>query len=685
MSDYHLPRRSIIFVCLVAAGALHADQARIAPGVLTLGYVRDLVWDATRGRLYACIGSSVVAIDPETATVVDTIVSGVAVDRLAVSADGSYLYAAVGSRGVIQRYQIANHNPDLEINLGTDAQGRYLTAYAIAVLPDQPQSILIAKGYWPGLNDSYFAVPGVDIEVFDGFVQRPGTAPVGISSLYVRPANGLIYGWGTGHLYRLSIDAHGVSVNRSSPLSPYFAQNSPPTWNGALLADRTGSVVDLDSGTARGGAAIRNGCGLTPDSQGGSIFAAERDNPSGQGPMLARYSLETFQPVERARILNSPDFLGACDFVSGVWSWGTDGIAISSFQHSGGGSILVLFHASGFDPVAPTPAPEPQTDTAGIIRLALTVNDLSFDATRNLVWATVSGMSAALANSVVSIEPATGRIVDVIPAGSEPGPASLSGDGSHLFVTQLAPEIGVLDLNAKQRVSSFSVLDDHSWAVSSIAAVPNAENSVVVVSQPYGVSYASSVSIFDNGVRRPQSSSNFKFGSDFGTQSSFITAIIPGELPGVFYGIDGQVQSAAGAHDIFRLRADTNGISLEKRVNTLNVTGARFGVALSYDSGNFFTGGGELWNVGLDQLQGTFAIRQSYASGGIPIPFAEQNRVAYAYYSGLTGEAAITMFDLTTKRPISTLPLKANVTRAVRAGSGMLALVADGQIMLVPV
>jgi hypothetical protein len=147
---------------------------------------------------------------------------------------------------------------------------------------------------------------------------------------------------------------------------------------------------------------------------------------------LVQYSLDSFRASGTVSVAPTQDFLGACDFASVVGTWGTDGIVISSYQHSGGGSNLVFLHASGFDPVTLSAPPDPVVDPSGVVRLAIPANDLAYDASRNLLWASVPGSSGQIGNTVISIDPASGRIIDSIFAGSEPGKLALATDASRM-------------------------------------------------------------------------------------------------------------------------------------------------------------------------------------------------------------------------------------------------------------
>ena len=130
---------------------------------------RDLVWDSSRNRLYASVGSgggasanSVVVIDAATGTVVTSIPAGSEPDRLALSDDASKLYVALDGATQVQRIDLARGAVDLTIELGSAAED-------LQPLPGAPRSVAVARKstmYYPG---------GLGLAVFDDGVQRPET------------------------------------------------------------------------------------------------------------------------------------------------------------------------------------------------------------------------------------------------------------------------------------------------------------------------------------------------------------------------------------------------------------------------------------------------------------------------------------------------------------------------------
>lgn len=77
----------------------------------------------------------------------------------------------------------------------------------------------------------------------------------------------------------------------------------------------------------------------------------------------------------------------------------------------------------------------PASPTVGTpITVALATNDIAYDRTRGLIWASVPGSDAQRGNTVTAIDPTTGVIGASISVGSEPGPLAISDDGAYLYV-----------------------------------------------------------------------------------------------------------------------------------------------------------------------------------------------------------------------------------------------------------
>jgi hypothetical protein len=414
-------------------------------------------------------------INPETAQIEGTIPIGSHGGQIAISGDGQYLYVALEdatapyqSQGVIARYVIQSHALDLQIPLGqyTDPVGlpAVLGVQAMVVLPGQPSSIIVAT-----TNQS--------VIVFDATVSRSVQAPLRVNFLYVRPSDGAVFGEGDGlstfgndpQMFAFSVTSAGITVARSVPLAPGW--DSGVMWSGNLVTNRT-YIFDLNAWATVGSIPMpattpgqSGACPLAIDASGTSLFTYQYNfvNP-GSTATLTQYSLANFQPVASGAVTALPtnysSLSGLCSTLPGA-TWGTDGILLNPYDSSSSYQIYFL-HTSGLTPLPPVSVPTPTLDTSGVIRLPLAANALVYDSTRNVIWASIPGSVGGLGDSAVSIDPATGKVISQIYAGSEPGALAMSADGSHLFATLAGvPAIASIDLVAKQS-SSFSVLDASS-------------------------------------------------------------------------------------------------------------------------------------------------------------------------------------------------------------------------------
>jgi DNA-binding beta-propeller fold protein YncE len=89
----------------------------------------DLVWDATRNRIYASVQASatgnyknnVIAIDPTTLQITGSLPMNQDPGKLALASGGEFLYVALNANGTVAKINL----PDLTLNstftVGTDA------------------------------------------------------------------------------------------------------------------------------------------------------------------------------------------------------------------------------------------------------------------------------------------------------------------------------------------------------------------------------------------------------------------------------------------------------------------------------------------------------------------------------------------------------------------------------------
>lgn len=698
-----LSRLALGLALILICGSIELVRAQ-SIGVSTLSVpqgVNDLVWDGTRSRFFASSGKAVLIINPETAQIEDTIQIGSPVNRLAVSADGKYLYVALGgsfvgdSLGIVNRYQIEDHTL-----AGQIALGQYTGVTAMAVLPDQPLSLLVAT------NDRHLAA-------FDGSVRRPGILTLSVSSLYVRPSDGTIFGIADDaqypdihpQIFRFMATSAGVTVEKSVPVDLQWTNASTVTWNGNLVVSRNpfaSYAFDLSAGTTIGripqSSAVIDACFLAADASGASAIAYHYGYRSGAASItrLVQYSLLNLTPTASIDLTGIPQndnsVAGPCR--GSALTWGADGLLI----HGDGGDLFFL-HAAALPLLPPAPVPSPTQDTSGVIHLALPANGLAYDSGRNLLWASIPGTAAALGNSVVSIDPGTGNIVDTISAGSEPSTLALSADGSHLFAALGgAPAVASIDLSTKQS-SVFSVLDPSNslyWSAIGLSAISGQSNSLIAVRSAPGGPHSSIVA-YDAGVARKNMFNN---GTGSGLYSQYAQTVSSADSANTFYAADTALHYGDGTHDVWRLVVDSTGVRLDKQLNNLllgsgSAAGATTGyaqpVSLVYDGGRLFTSAGQMFKPDTTRILGSIALTPAY---GLPVPLTDQNGVVYV--QSYSPQVSATFYDFGTLTPILSLPLltgppcgcttsvpsAVNVTAAVRAGSSTIAIAANGEIVI---
>ena len=175
----------------------------------------EFAYDAVHRMLYASVPSSggalsnsVVAINPDTGALTQQIHFTEPVQKLAVSDNGQYLYAALTQTGAVLRINTATGVEEARIALRDDPTYGTRVALDLAPMPGQPQSIAISSR-WVG----YGYNPG--IEIYDGTTLRPNTILInsGVSYFFLAlpmPPDRL-YANGYGGFHTLPLDSMGVS------------------------------------------------------------------------------------------------------------------------------------------------------------------------------------------------------------------------------------------------------------------------------------------------------------------------------------------------------------------------------------------------------------------------------------------------------------------------------------------
>jgi uncharacterized protein (TIGR03437 family) len=350
----------------------------------------------------------------------------------------------------------------------------------------------------------------------------------------------------------------------------------------------------------------------------------------------------------------------------GVAGWGTDGIAINSGAH------LVFLHLSSLQPVPPV-APSVTADPTGAIRIGLPTGGLLYDATRNQLLASVAGANGgSLGNTIVQIDPSTGAIAGSILAGSDPGPISLTDDGTRVFAA-LAGAPMIVPVNLTQRVveQPFYVPDPlpvqiaqaesyNHWFAEDLVTIQGTTESVAVV-RATAAEGPRSIVVYDNGIPRPGVLS----------EDYLADRIYRGDSSDSLFSLDLQTSGAG----IYRLIVSSKGVAIDKALISI---ASAFNGSFAYDLGNFFSSAGTISTGPLPTQVGAFA------GSGVPIPFSDRNAVAYV---GIDNYSHINLwlFETVTYRPLAALQLSTkdqHVLSAVRTGPATFAFRTDNELIL---
>jgi uncharacterized repeat protein (TIGR01451 family) len=528
---------------------------RMDPGadeILNLS-VKDIARDPVRTRLYFSVGSSA-SLFPNSILVMDHAEGTFAFlpmngdpGRLAVSADGNFLYVALDSIASVRRLSL----PDLSVDLGIFFDGMR-PVRDIAVCPSNSHLIAV----WRQFDNTYtvydhgLALPGGSAACFDmvGFFgdkvvdgiyydnngmifdvvsrQFHATLPIPFNSLIepdlavnriytLAPANG-VPGWAI----------RAFDGNQFSEVGYYFATLDSPSsllrWGMNGFVFRTATQVHLlrsalvptnpptdlalhatvSASSASPGAAIQYSFVVTNAGANASF-----------GTVLTQaFSLAVTGVVATAdagAVANDGNFI--------TWQ-------IPSLPPGGSYALAVSLHAvqpgtlasraavrhSANDPVLNnnlainvTRIGEPSTNE--IREIGLATRELVFDPVRQKIYASIPAHEPFIGNSVIAIDPVAMRIEPLSFAGSEPNQLALSDDGHFLYVS-LDGTMGArrIDLTEQQSALTFPFSWNAQFNAFDLTVQPGHPETLAasLVDIRTSGDYPAGVFIFDEGIAR---------------------------------------------------------------------------------------------------------------------------------------------------------------------------------------
>lgn len=212
-----------------------------------------MVWDPVSQQIYLSVASAsgsnastVTALNPQTAVLGSSVSPGDEPGTLALSSDGTYLYAGLNTTGSVQRYQLPALQSDIAIPLGNSTSNGSYFAISLAVDPLNSHSVAIARA----VHDNSIQEIG-GIALYDDAVARTqtvagfGPAAFPIDQLLWNSNGQTIYGFGTEGFFGIS----DISVN-STGLQLLSQPTSATSMGTAFHFDAATGDLYTDSGEA---------------------------------------------------------------------------------------------------------------------------------------------------------------------------------------------------------------------------------------------------------------------------------------------------------------------------------------------------------------------------------------------------------------------------------------------------
>jgi hypothetical protein len=312
-------------------------------------HANDMVWNQANQQFYLSVASgngtnanTITALNPQTAVLGSSVSTGSEPGRLALSADGAYIYAGLDSAGSVHRYALPALQSDIDISLGSGSYGPY-SALDLAIQPGSSHSVAIARGI-----KTIFPREVGGILVYDDSVARPQSVPGfgpgygPIDSLLWKPNGQSLYGIGTvsgSTVYIMSVSSVGVQLQTQTSAAGLSLGNYLhfDSTTGNLYSD-TGKVIDPATGAVIGSFplnALQGGFNgnpvMVPDGKLNiAYFVGQTISGGGSG----NYVIEAFD-LTHFTLLGAIPITNVSGTPSKMFRWGSNGLAFLTGGSSG--------------------------------------------------------------------------------------------------------------------------------------------------------------------------------------------------------------------------------------------------------------------------------------------------------------------------------------------------------------
>jgi hypothetical protein len=477
-----------------------------------------MVYDKSRDQLIisAALSSTsvgLVALSPANLSVLWAVATSSPATVLAISDDGSQLYAGLFYESAIQQFDLRTRSSVRKFDLG--APDPRFGAFDIAVRPGSPQTIAVSIGH--RLTVPTFA----QLALYVNGVRQPKTLPNDFtfgraSQIEFVDASTIVGFDNETTAYKLStigvVDDGLVAAGPSGQLFCCFDATLAAA-NGRLFV---GSGAFLDSPTLKAVKRVGRGVAMMMFHPGADSVVQFQDDSETFSGSPVRFVIEEYD-VERGylkRRFRVDEALPGADTTTGRFSiqvvaaipTGASSFAFLVFDVYSGATAILAYDLAAIAPL-PSRSFSAKTVAAGNARalsIPLASYAVAYDPARDRLAAIVPPWVGPQGNSVAIIRTSDGVIEHFVPLSSEPRNISVSLTDSKAYVTlpfessiqQVHLETGALGWKARIDFPPGATI---GFVTDSIAVKPDDPHTVVIAGCGYGVVCHRNVMVFRNG------------------------------------------------------------------------------------------------------------------------------------------------------------------------------------------
>jgi len=291
-----------------------------------------MVWDGIHQLIYLSVpslassmGNTVAALNPISGSIQSFQFAGSEPDRLAISDDNQFLYAALDGSSSIQRFTLPNPLPDINYSLGADPNYGPYFGLDLEVAPSRPHTTAISRG---NFLVSPVALGGMAI--YDDSTRRPTVtnSPGPLFDSLQWGSDTAIYAINSESssfdFYVLNVNPTGVTLSKDyqSEFSSFYVRMHYDSGTGFVYTD-DGYVINPANGQRVG--TFQAGGYMVPDSGlNRAFFFGQTQSQFGTNSFtIESFDLTTFAPIAEIVLPNVQGY--PLRFIR----WGSSGLAIN--------------------------------------------------------------------------------------------------------------------------------------------------------------------------------------------------------------------------------------------------------------------------------------------------------------------------------------------------------------------